>query len=469
MKESIVLYPAPGSHQIISMVELAKLISQHQPNLPITILLTTSTPFETSATSSSYINLISSDPNQTNPNLPISFFTLPSLHLHQSHIENPVESAIEIMRLSIPNVLQALETISQSSKVLAFITSSVHLPYDPQIPTYFYFTSCASALALFLYLPTIHNQTPKSFRDLNDAVLHFPGLPPLRASQMPLPLLDSGGPAYEYFVNFAACLPKSQGIITNTFQALEPSAIKAISDGSCVPNHQTPPIFHIGPLNFDAKNRASSACEDRSTSTKCLMWLDEQPSQSVVFLCFGSRGAFSEAQLSEIAMGLERSKQRFLWVVRSPPGSSSVEPDLEILLPKDFLERTKNRGLVVKSWAPQAAILRHGCVGGFVTHCGWNSVLEAVTYGVPMAAWPLYAEQAVNGVVLVEEMKLGIPVESKEGFVSAEEVEKKVSLLMDEKSLRERSQAMKAMALAAWNNGGSSFTSFSKMVTSWKQ
>ncbi|XP_008229708.2 PREDICTED: anthocyanidin 5,3-O-glucosyltransferase-like [Prunus mume] len=445
MKESIVLYPAPGSHQIISMVELARLISQHHPNLPITILLTSSTPFETSTTSSTYINLISSDQNQTNPNLPISFFTLPSLHLHQSHIENPVESAIEFMRLNIPNVLQALETISQSSKVLAFITSSVHHPYDPQIPTYFYFTSCASALALFLYLPIIHNQTPKSFRDLNDAVLHFPGLPPLRASQMPLPLLNRGGPAYEYFLNFAACLPKSQGIITNTFQALEPSAIKAISNGSCVPNHQTPPIFHIGPLNFDAKNRASSACEDRST------------------------GAFSEAQLSEIAMGLERSKQRFLWVVRSPPGSSSVEPDLEILLPKEFLERTKNRGLVVKSWAPQAAILRHGCVGGFVTHCGWNSVLEAVTYGVPMAAWPLYAEQAVNGVVLVEEMKLGIPVESKEGFVSADEVEKKVSLLMDEKSLRERSQAIKAMALAAWNNGGSSFTSFSKMVTSWKQ
>ncbi|KAL6288536.1 hypothetical protein ACE6H2_006046 [Prunus campanulata] len=232
------------------MVELAKLISQHQPNLPITILLTTSTPSETSATSSSYINLISSDPNQTNPNLPISFFTLPSLHLHQSHIENPVESAIEIMRLSIPNVLQALETISQSSKVLAFITSSVHLPYDPQIPTYFYFTSCASALALFLYLLTIHNQTPKSFKDLNDAVLHLPGLPPLQASQMPLPLLDHDGPAYEYYVNFAARLPKSQGIITNTFQALEPSAIKAISDGSCVPNHQTPPIFHIGPFSM---------------------------------------------------------------------------------------------------------------------------------------------------------------------------------------------------------------------------
>lgn len=166
MKESIVLYPAPGSHQIISMVELAKLISQHHPNLPITILLTTSTPFETSTTSSSYINLISSDQNQTNPNLPISFFTLPSLHLHQSHIENLVESAIEFLRLNIPNVLQALETISQSSKVLAFITSSVHHPYDPQIPTYFYFTSCASALALFLYLPTIHNQTPKSFIDL---------------------------------------------------------------------------------------------------------------------------------------------------------------------------------------------------------------------------------------------------------------------------------------------------------------
>nr|POE81235.1 isoform 3 of udp-glycosyltransferase 88a1 [Quercus suber] len=93
---------------------------------------------------------------------------------------------------------------------------------------------------------------------------------------------------------------------------------------------------------------------------ECLSWLDSQPSQSVVFLCFGSLGLFSIEQLKEIALGLEKSDQRFLWVARNPPSekhglvvSAQPDPDLDSLLPEGFLVRTKERGLVVKSWAPQ--------------------------------------------------------------------------------------------------------------------
>ena len=98
-----------------------------------------------------------------------------------------------------------------------------------------------------------------------------------------------------------------------------------------------------------------------------------------------------------------------------------------------------DRGVVVKSWAPQSALRSHEAIGGFITHCGWNSVLEAVTCGVPMAAWPLYAEQRMNSVVLVEEMKLAIPIEVSssspgEELVSAEELEKTVRLLMGTES-----------------------------------
>ncbi|KAL0318075.1 UNVERIFIED_CONTAM: UDP-glycosyltransferase 88A1 [Sesamum angustifolium] len=113
-------------------------------------------------------------------------------------------------------------------------------------------------------------------------------------------------------------------------------------------------------------------------------------------LGYRSLGLFSAAQLKEIAVGLERSGQRFLWVVRSPPSDDKSklylrppEPDLDSLLPAGFLDRTKDRGLVLKSWAPQVAVLNHESVGGFVTHCGWNSVLESVCAAVPMVAWPL--------------------------------------------------------------------------------
>jgi hypothetical protein len=250
-----------------------------------------------------------------------------------------------------------------------------------------------------------------------------------------------------------------------------------------------------------------------------------------VFLCFGSLGLLTKEQLREIAIGLEKSGQRFLWVVRNPPTNdlsvaikAQRDPDLDSLFPDGFLERTKERGLVVKLWAPQVKILNHSSIGGFVTHCGWNSTLEAVCAGVPMVAWPLYAEQRLNRVVLVEEMKLalsmnesedgfvthcgwnstleavcaGVPMvawplyaeqrlnrvvlveemklalsmnESEDGFVSAGEVETKVRGLMESEEgelIRERAIAMKNAAKAATDEGGSSYTAFSMLIESWK-
>lgn len=290
---------------------------------------------------------------------------------------------------------------------------------------------------------------------------------------MPKPMLDRSSGEYDCFIDFFTHMPKSDGIIVNTFESLEPKAVKAISDGLCVPNGSTPPVFCIGPLIASDKGRGSGG-----NTEECLTWLDSQPSRSVVFLCFGSLGLFTAEQLKEIAIGLERSGQRFLWVVRAPPTKTEVllagqDPDLDSLLPGGFLDRTKERGLVVKSWAPQVAVLKHDSVGGFVTHCGWNSVLEAVCAGVSMVAWPLYAEQRLNRVLLVEEMKLALWMnESEDGFVTADEVEKRVSEIMDSekgKAVRDRVKAASEGAREAMSEGGSSRVALAKLVESWKR
>lgn len=275
------------------------------------------------------------------------------------------------------------------------------------LPVYYFFTSGACCLAQFLYMPTLHKTTTKSFKDMN-TLIHSPGLPPIPSSDMVSPLLDRTSIDYSSFLETCEHLPKSSGIIINTFDSLEPKAIKAITDGACVPEGPTPPIYCVGPLVAVGANG----------SHDCLNWLDLQPSQSVVYLCFGSLGVFSSDQLKEVAKGLEKSGHRFLWVVRSPPSSKKEDrflpppdPDLDVLLPEGFLDRTKDRGLVVKKWAPQVVVLNHKSIGGFVTHCGWNSVLEAVCAGVPMVGWPLYAEQRFNKVVLTDEMKLMLPMD----------------------------------------------------------
>ncbi|KAK6155629.1 hypothetical protein DH2020_009877 [Rehmannia glutinosa] len=386
----------------------------------------------------------------------------------------------EVLHRSNPYVRRALESITLSGATISafvidfFCTSSLPIAAQLNIPTYFFVTSGATLVAFFLYFPIIHNTTTKSFKDMN-TLLEVPGVPLIPSSDMIKPMLDRESTDYKKFLEFSLNLPNSAGIIVNTFENLEIKTLQTIREGKCNPNGHTPPVFSIGPLLATEDRRGAGA-----GAHDCLNWLDKQPIKSVVYLCFGSLGLLSLAQLREIAEGLEKSGLRFLWVVRSPPSDDyskrflpPAEPDLDLLLPAGFLDRTKDRGFVVKSWAPQVAVLNHGSVGGFVTHCGWNSVLEAVCEGVPMVAWPLYAEQKFNRVVLVEEMKVALRLEEAEdGFVAAEEVERRVRDLMETekgKEIRKVVEEKSLEAKAAMAEGGSSIVALGKLTQLWKK
>uniref|UniRef100_A0A9I9E151 Uncharacterized protein n=1 Tax=Cucumis melo TaxID=3656 RepID=A0A9I9E151_CUCME len=211
-----------------------------------------------------------------------------------------------------------------------------------------------------------------------------------------------------------------------------------------------------------------------------LKWLDDQPLSSVVFLCFGSRGAFEKDQVEEIAQVLERSRVPFVWSLRrSSPGSvlqSSIDyTNFEDILPKEFLDRTENVGRVI-NWAPQVEILGHPATCGFVSHCGWNSTLESLWHGVPMATWPMYAEQQFNAFELVVELGLAMTITidyqneykelDKPRILSTEEIEKGIRKLMDEnnieirKKVKTKSEECKKSVM----EGGSSFISLGKFI-----
>ncbi|XP_071732218.1 UDP-glycosyltransferase 88B1-like [Rutidosis leptorrhynchoides] len=462
---SIALYPSPGMGHLISMVELGKLILKHHPSFSINIL--TLIPSFNTSTTAAYVHHIST----TFP--AIMFHHLPDIPLDPLLYPSMEATVFELIRRSSPNVDQALKSISQSSSVSAlvidlFCTPAEIVASNLNIPVYYFFTSGACCLAQLLYFPTLHESTNLSFKEMN-TLIHSPGLPPIHSSDMAGPILDRNSSDYSDFLELSNRIAKSAGIIVNTFDSLEPKVIKAISNGECVLDGPTPPIYSIGPL----------VAEWAGGSHECLNWLDLQPKGSVVYLCFGSLGVFSSDQLKEIALGLEMSGHRFLWVVRTPPSTNKKEdrylkppePDLDLLLPNGFLDRTKDKGLVVKTWAPQVMVLSHESIGGFVTHCGWNSVLEAVRAGVPMVAWPLYAEQRFNKVVLVEEMKLALPMDELEGGrVPSSEVEKRVRQLMEleeGKAIREVATIRKEEAEIAMSDNGSSRAALSKLVAMW--
>ncbi|XP_048326309.2 UDP-glycosyltransferase 88A1-like [Ziziphus jujuba] len=484
MEEALVFYPSPHIGHLISMVELGKLILNHRPSISIHILITTP-PYNPGDTAP-YIASVSST-------TPIIFHRLPTISLPPSFLNSSTHHenlTFEVLRLNKPDVLQSLISISKNFDVKGFVMDlfcgiAYDVPVQLNIPALFFFTSGAGCLIGFLCLPTIHRTTTKSLKDLHTP-LEFPGLPPIPASDMAKPLLDRDDKAYHCFLEGSINLAKSAGIIINTFEFLEPRPIKAVRDGLCVPDGPTPPIYCVGPLIVGGGRGGGDSCssavdDDSDQRPECLKWLDSQPKGKVVFLCFGSLGMFSMEQLREIALGLENSGQRFLWVVRNPPSQKqnlaiAAQPDdppLESLLPEGFLGRTKDRGLVVKKWAPQVAVLNHDSVGGFVTHCGWNSVLEAVCGGVPMVAWPLYAEQRFNRVLLVEEIKIALwMTESEDGFVISDEVEKRVRELMESEKgelIRERTLAMKQEAKAALSPGGSSHVALNQLFESWKR
>ncbi|KAL7092891.1 hypothetical protein ACP275_11G009800 [Erythranthe tilingii] len=144
---------------------------------------------------------------------------------------------------------------------------------------------------------------------------------------------------------------------------------------------------------------------------KCLEWLDKQEGKSVIYVAFGSTTTLSDEEVKELAFGLERSRVKFLWVLRDADRGDVFDGDVRRAdLPEGFEERVEGVGMVVRDWAPQLQILAHRSVGGFMSHCGWNSCVESIAMGVPMAAWAMHSEQPVNSVLVTEVLKLGIAV-----------------------------------------------------------
>jgi hypothetical protein len=385
---------------------------------------------------------------------------------------DPFITLIADLRASNPALVAFVRSLpSVKALVLDFFCGcALDAAEELGLPAHLFFTSGASALAAYLHIPVMRLNV--SFRDMGRSLLHCPGVHPVPASDLPeVLLLGPRNEQYKATIGLFEQLPRAKGLLANTFEWLEPRAVKAIQEGSPRPGEPVPRLFCVGPL----------VGEERGGEGKheCLTWLDAQPARSVVFLCFGSASSVPAEQLREIAVGLERSGHAFLWAVRAPvaPDADSTkrfegrgEAALEALLPEGFLDRTRGRGLVVPTWAPQVEVLRHPATGAFVTHCGWNSTLEAVTAGVPMVCWPMYAEQRLNKVFVTEGMALGVVMEGyDQAMVKAEEVEAKVRLLMEShqgKELRERTAVAKDMTAAALEIDGSSTTALVDFLNS---
>nr|UMK68138.1 UGT26 [Aesculus chinensis] len=257
------------------------------------------------------------------------------------------------------------------------------------------------------------------------------------------------GPMFDLVIDQVIATSNSYGLIVNSFYELESLFVEHKN------REAKPKVWCVGPLCLADPLRVQDQLPPHQKPT-WIQWLDQKLEQgrSVLYVAFGTQAEISEEQVKEISSGLEESKVNFLWVIRKK----------ESELGDGFEKRVKERGLIVREWVDQREMLLHQSIHGFLSHCGWNSVMESICAGVPILAWPMMAEQPLNARMVVEEIKVGLRVEtcngSVRGFVKKEGLEKMVKELMEGekgKEVRKKAKEYAEMARKAMDedNGSS--------------
>ncbi|XP_027172826.1 anthocyanidin 3-O-glucosyltransferase 2-like [Coffea eugenioides] len=477
-KTELLFIPGPGMGHLASAVEFGKLLINRDEHLSIVYIII-DLSYNTGVDAFMESQL-------TDANSCIRFVNIPYQIDSSDHQEPKSKNrnvvAVELINRQKPLVRDAvLDIISKANSdreiagiiVDMFCVGMIDVAHEFELPSYMFYTSSAGFLGLMLHVQSLHDEYNVDITDYkdSDAELLVPSFSnPVPAKVLPTTMLDKKGGSAAV-VTSARRMLEVKGIIVNTFHELESYAIKSLSGQE----GKIPRIYPIGPIiNWNSKQ-----------DDGIMSWLDTQPSCSVVFLCFGSLGSFSCEQVKEIAVALEHSRCRFLWSLRQPPAKGEIDApsayaNPEEVLPEGFLQRTSGVGKVI-GWAPQMAVLSHPAVGGFVSHCGWNSILESLWAGVPIAAWPMYAEQQTNAFEVVAE--LGIAVEIKMDYrndanmeskiiVSADEIENGIKRLMMDRNkdeIREKVKDLKEICRQAIVEEGSSYISLAHLIENFKE
>ncbi|KAF8089208.1 hypothetical protein N665_0513s0002 [Sinapis alba] len=454
------LVASPGLGHLIPILELGNRLSSFL-NIRVTVLAVTSGSSSLSETEAIRAVVARGTCEVTE---------LPSVDI--DHLVEPDATVftkiVEKMRATKPVVQDAIKLMKQKPTVMIvdFLgTDMMSIADDVGMAKYVYVASHAWFLVVMVYLPVLDKVVEGEYIDVKEPI-KIPGCRPIGVDDLMETMLDRSNRHYRECVRCGEEMPMSDGVLVNTWEELQGSTLAAFREDRELRRVMKVPVYAIGPIV-----RSNGPIKKPNSIFE---WLDKQRERSVLYVCLGSGGTLScLEQTTELACGLEISGQSFLWVLRKPTsylGESSNNDDLvNVGLPEGFLDRTRGMGLVVTQWAPQVEILSHVSVGGFLSHCGWSSVLESLTKGVPIVAWPLYAEQWMNATLLTEE--IGVAVRTSElpskRVIGQEEVAFLVRKIMAEadeegRKLRAKAEEVKVSSERAWTQGGSSHSSLLK-------
>ncbi|GER29711.1 UDP-Glycosyltransferase superfamily protein [Striga asiatica] len=473
-----VLLPFMAQGHMIPMVDTARLLAKR--NLTVTILIS---PYNLNRIKPIIDRAIASGSN-----IRISHLRFPTVEVglpedcesldmvRSSEDHSRFHKAIDLLQSQVEQALRTLDPPPTCIISDLFYPWSTPLATRLGIPRFvFHVLGCFTLLCMNMLAVS------QGFKDIDVPDTEYfalPGLPD-RVEITKAQIKGTAGQVPSWWTELVDRIEdaysEASGIVVNTFEELEPAYVRRYAETLGME------VWCVGPVslcNEDELDKAQRGNNEASIDGgECLKWLDAQDPASVVYVCLGSLSSLTASQLVELGLGLEASGRPFVWVVRR--STSNEELELVSWLGR-FEERVRGKGLVIHGWAPQVMILSHPSVGGFVTHCGWNSTLEGTTSGVPMMTWPVFADQFCNEKFIVNVVGTGVragvevPVmfvgeKDKGGVqVKSEVVKAAIEELMDGgekgRERRERARELGKKARRAMEKGGSSYINMTRLI-----
>ncbi|KAJ4721004.1 Glycosyltransferase [Melia azedarach] len=330
----------------------------------------------------------------------------------------------------------------------AFIWFGKEMAEDWNVPWIPFYTAGPNSLSAHVYTDLIRERIQPG--DKIQSLEFFPGLSKLSVGDLPEGIV-AGNLQSVFSVmlhEMGRKLPQAAAVFINCFEEFDPEITNDLKS-------KFEKFLNIGPLNMLSQSPSASVADDKYG---CLQWLDEQKkAASVAYISFGTVAKPSPKEIVAIAEALEASEVPFIW---------SMRRNLQENLPNGFLERTKTNGNgMVVDWAPQVNVLGHEAVGAFVTHCGWNSLLESIAAGVPLIGRPFFGDQGINGRMMEDVWGIGVIVEG--GTFTKNALMGSFNLILCQergKKIREKTAELKQLSHNAVGPKGSSKLNFDTLT-----
>ncbi|XVF68453.1 hypothetical protein PTKIN_Ptkin11bG0004200 [Pterospermum kingtungense] len=432
----VVAVPYPGRGHINPMMNLCKLLCSKSPDILITFVVT-----------EEWFGFIGSDNKPAN----VCFRTIPNVIpselVRAKDFTAFLMAVLTKMEAPFEELLDRLEPPVTAIIADTYVDWTVEVGKRRNIPVASLWTMSASVLSVFHHFNLlVENQHfPADLSEQgNERVDYIPGLTPMLLADLPTIFYQNNRQTLKLALDCVSSVPKSQYLLFTSVYELEFQVIDAF-------RAKLPfPVYTIGPSipYLDLKENFSKTTSPNGPDY--LQWLDLQPKGSVLYVSLGSFLSVSAAQIDEIIGGVQDSGVRYLWVSR---GDSSK-----------FKDCCGGRQGLVIPWSDQLRVLSHSSIGGFWTHCGWNSTLEAVYAGVPMLTFPIFWDQVPNSKQIVEDWKIGWRAKKNkvgEHLVMRQEIADLVRKFMDfesneGKEMRRNAGKLRESCQIAIAKGGSS-------------